>query len=93
MAIANEMNSLIDTLSNKDIIVDNNVTQQKDKLMREIQNLEKENSQLTKTQNVLNTLDGELKETTLMTNSEYIQYIIWIIGAISIGIMTIKHMT
>ena len=93
MSIATEMNSLIDIISNEDNLFDSQVTQQKQTLLGEIKNLETENAKLTNMQNVVNKLNGELEETTIMTSSEYIQYIFWIIGAISVSVMAVKHMT
>lgn len=93
MAIAHEMNTLIDDLESKEVIVDNKAQKQKTQLLTEITNLESEKNKLQTLQNTVNKLTGELEQTQIMTNSEYLHYIIWTVGAVSLAIMAARHIS
>lgn len=93
ISIAQEMYNLLDNIENEEEIVDKKLDSEKVQLQHEINNLETEKHKLEKLQNAVNRLDGELEQTNIITNMEYLQYMGWTVGAIGLAILAAKHIT
>lgn len=93
MSLAQEMFNLIENMEGEEGAVSNKIKTEKAQLQSEISNLDNEKGKLDNLQNTINRLDGELEQTSIMTNMEYIQYIGWTIGAIGVAILAAKHIT
>lgn len=93
MGIVTEMNEIIEKLESKNTGIKNNLSKEKTDMKKEIDNLGSYRKKMDDLRNTVDKLDGELQGTQIVTKSEYIQYMIWTIGAISIGIYAVRHMS
>jgi hypothetical protein len=91
MSIAQEMYNVMEQMDKDEDIIDGKLNAEKAQLQMEITNLDNERSKLQNLQNSINRLDGELEQTSIMTNMEYLQYIGWTVGAIGLAILAGKH--
>lgn len=93
MEIVTEMNEVIEKLEKQNTGIKNNLSKEKTIINTEISNLGNYRKKMEELRNTVEKLDGELQGTQIVTKSEYIHYMIWTIGAISLGIYAVRHMS
>lgn len=93
MSIAQEMYTLVEQLETNESNVGERLTNEKAQLKNEIVNLDHEQQQIQHLQNAVNRLDGDLEQTTIMTNMKFLQYIGWTMGAVGLVILAARHIT
>lgn len=93
MNIANEMYQGVERMNKKGNTLDSHVDETKTQLISEIQNLNSERVKLEQVKQNVDTLDGEFQNKEVMYRSSYYHYLVWLIGAITLGVITIHHIT
>lgn len=93
MSISQEMYNITEQMDSKDDALGSKLTIERNNLQSEINNLDSEKKKLEQLQSSVNRLNGELEETEIMTNMEYLQYIGWTVGAIGLTILATRHIT
>lgn len=89
--IANEMYEETVKLQKTEDRVEDKSNQTREVLLNQINSLHKERDEIQKAQHKSEMFNGELDNSHLQISSEYYQYLIWVIAAITLGGITIHQ--
>jgi hypothetical protein len=91
--IANEIYDEIVSMENTDKNIENVMSGKKKQLLDSIQNLKKERNNFNEFNSKHKAISANWQELKLQDNSNYYKYIMWSLLAVSLGVITFKHMS
>lgn len=91
--LAEELYDESNKIRNKEDDVSNELSSTQNELMNYISELEKERKQLEKIQQKNLTLQGRYDELKVDIRSQYMRYVAWTVGALTLGTLAFHHIT
>jgi len=89
--ISDKMYNTIHQLNVKDDKVDQQIVEVREELREKIQALHAEREKLNHVKTRVHTLNGEFHDTSLQTTREYTHYLVWLLGAVTLGAFAVKY--
>lgn len=93
LKISNEMYKNVLKLEKVDTRIDTKMSQTKHQLKQRIVELNKERAKFNTIQTKRNTLQAEIQDNELVVKREYLHYLAWTLGAITVGFIAFRHVT